>query len=217
MELNGWGLPADAPPLRRQRPKRPRPPHLRPHHDRHVRPLPWRRTGRPRAPHQIRGTNSVGQLWRQLLPGQASPAVPGMRPDAPTAQHESGQQAVPVRPLGISGVRQPRQPRLPAAGHAGRVANPPLKAGPKSLNGRLRESTVARRAPQKSHKSASMATPTRFPLFRRTLVPGATVPTAAGRPAPRYVSSQLRHRVLLFPKLPPRTDGASCLVRWSAC
>ena len=31
-------LPADAPPLRRQRPQRPRPPHLRPHHDRHLRP-----------------------------------------------------------------------------------------------------------------------------------------------------------------------------------
>jgi len=30
------GLPADAPPLRRQRPQRPRPPHLRPHHDRHL-------------------------------------------------------------------------------------------------------------------------------------------------------------------------------------
>ena len=29
-------LPADAPPLRRQRPQRPRPPHLRPHHDRHL-------------------------------------------------------------------------------------------------------------------------------------------------------------------------------------
>ena len=32
------GLPADAPPLRRQRPQRPRPPHLRPHHDRHLKP-----------------------------------------------------------------------------------------------------------------------------------------------------------------------------------
>jgi site-specific recombinase XerC len=32
------GLPADAPPLRRQRPQRPRPPHLRPHHDRHLMP-----------------------------------------------------------------------------------------------------------------------------------------------------------------------------------
>jgi Phage integrase, N-terminal SAM-like domain len=31
-------LPADAPPLRCQRPQRPRPPHLRPHHDRHLRP-----------------------------------------------------------------------------------------------------------------------------------------------------------------------------------
>ena len=29
-------LPADAPPLRRQRPQRPRPPHLRPDHDRHL-------------------------------------------------------------------------------------------------------------------------------------------------------------------------------------
>ena len=32
------GLPADAPPLRRQCPQRPRPPHLRPHHDRHLTP-----------------------------------------------------------------------------------------------------------------------------------------------------------------------------------
>ncbi|HEX2819785.1 MAG TPA: hypothetical protein VHO07_06435, partial [Streptosporangiaceae bacterium] len=31
-------LPADAHPLRRQRPQRPRPPHLRPHHDRHMTP-----------------------------------------------------------------------------------------------------------------------------------------------------------------------------------
>jgi hypothetical protein len=29
-------LPADTPPLRRQRPRRPRSPHLRPHHDRHM-------------------------------------------------------------------------------------------------------------------------------------------------------------------------------------
>jgi integrase/recombinase XerD len=28
MELNGWSFPADAAPLRRQRPQRPRPPHL---------------------------------------------------------------------------------------------------------------------------------------------------------------------------------------------
>ena len=33
MELCGWTSPADAPPLRRQRP---RPPHLRPHHYRHL-------------------------------------------------------------------------------------------------------------------------------------------------------------------------------------
>ena len=33
-------LPADAHPLRRQCPQRPRPPHLRPHHDRHMRPPP---------------------------------------------------------------------------------------------------------------------------------------------------------------------------------
>jgi len=36
MELNGWASPPDARPLRRQRPQRPRPPHLRPHHDRHL-------------------------------------------------------------------------------------------------------------------------------------------------------------------------------------
>ena len=47
MELNGWTSPADAPPLRRQRPQRPRPPHLRPHHDRHLRPPPWPLPGRP--------------------------------------------------------------------------------------------------------------------------------------------------------------------------
>jgi hypothetical protein len=34
MELNGWAFPADAHPLRRQRPQRPRPPQLRPHHGR---------------------------------------------------------------------------------------------------------------------------------------------------------------------------------------
>jgi site-specific recombinase XerD len=36
MELNGWASPQDAPPLRRQRPQCPRPPRLRPHHDRHM-------------------------------------------------------------------------------------------------------------------------------------------------------------------------------------
>ena len=41
-------LTPDAPPLRRQRPQRPRPPHLRPHHDRHLRPPPWPLPGRPR-------------------------------------------------------------------------------------------------------------------------------------------------------------------------
>ena len=34
MELNGWTSPADAAPLRGQRPQRPGPPHLRPHHGR---------------------------------------------------------------------------------------------------------------------------------------------------------------------------------------
>jgi integrase len=34
MELNGWEFPADAAPLRRQRPQRPGPPQLRPHHGR---------------------------------------------------------------------------------------------------------------------------------------------------------------------------------------
>ena len=35
MELNGWTSPQMLRPLRRQRPQRPRPPHLRPHHDQH--------------------------------------------------------------------------------------------------------------------------------------------------------------------------------------
>ncbi len=39
MELNGWASPQMLRPLRRQRPQRPRPPHLRPHHDRHMTPL----------------------------------------------------------------------------------------------------------------------------------------------------------------------------------
>jgi hypothetical protein len=33
----------------------------------------------------------------------------------------------------------------------------------------------------------------------------------------RYVSSQLRHRVLSLPKLPPWADTALCPVRWPAC
>src|SRR6185312_12855820 len=35
MELAGWTFPADAHPVRRQRPRRPGPPQLRPHHGRH--------------------------------------------------------------------------------------------------------------------------------------------------------------------------------------
>jgi hypothetical protein len=44
--------------------------------------------------------------------------------------------------------------RIPTASHAGRAANPPLEAGPKSLDGRLRESTVA------------LARPTEIPQVR---------------------------------------------------
>jgi len=79
MELNGWGLPADAPPLRRQRPKRPRPPHLRPHHDRHVRPLPWRRT-RP----STSSTPDQGDKLTRAALAPASPraSIPGRPRDA---------------------------------------------------------------------------------------------------------------------------------------
>jgi len=39
----------------------------------------------------------------------------------------------------------------------------------------------------------------------------------AAKLAERYVSSQLRHRVLLLPRLPPWTDAVLCPVRWPAC
>ena len=47
METQRLGLPADAHPLRRQRPQRPRPPHLRPHHDRHLMPRLCQPPGSP--------------------------------------------------------------------------------------------------------------------------------------------------------------------------
>jgi hypothetical protein len=47
METQRPGLPADAHPLRRQRPQRPRPPHLRPHHDRHLMPRLCQPPGSP--------------------------------------------------------------------------------------------------------------------------------------------------------------------------
>jgi hypothetical protein len=55
MELNGWASPADAPPLRRQRSQCPRPPHLRPHHDRHLTPRQRPRQHRPWPPRRPAG------------------------------------------------------------------------------------------------------------------------------------------------------------------
>ena len=134
MELNGWSSPADAPPLRRQRPQRPRPPHLRPHHDRHIRSPPSAVPVTP-APHQIRGRTHPGSSGTRLSLGSI-PAAPGMCPDAPTAQHESGQQAISVRPWRPTGERQPLSPdtdcqprgpsREPAPGSRAKVFGRPI-------------------------------------------------------------------------------------------
>ena len=68
------GVSSDAPSLRRQRPQRPRPPHLRPHHDRHRTPRLCEPPGRPTKIPQVRlpgrppqTSHFSGRTYPQLL------------------------------------------------------------------------------------------------------------------------------------------------------
>jgi len=85
-------LAPDAPPLRRQRPQRPRPPHLRPHHDRHLRPPPWPLA--PTASHSGRAAN---------LPLGAGPEVPE-RPPGQAAEGPGWPHRNPTRSRSIAGL-----------------------------------------------------------------------------------------------------------------
>jgi hypothetical protein len=68
-------------------------------------------------------------------------------------------------PLRSAGVQQPSQSWLP---RGPRREPSPANRSPESLNGRLRESAKAFSVPpQKSHKSAARAIPTRSPRTRR--------------------------------------------------
>ena len=117
------GLTADAPPLRRQRPQRPRPPRLRPHHDRPdiAAPAPHRPS---RAPHP-------DQPGDTLTPASPSASFsqreyPGRARDAPASANgpeATGQQAAPQQPRDQPGAAAQSARLLPAASHASRAAN----------------------------------------------------------------------------------------------
>ena len=65
-------LTPDAPPLRRQRPQRPRPPHLRTHHDRHIRSPSAEPAATPATPGSSPQGQPTGQLRRHILQSAAS-------------------------------------------------------------------------------------------------------------------------------------------------
>ena len=71
MELNGWTSPQMLTPLRRQRPQRPRPPQLRPHHGPHHL---TRRARHPAPPDTWRQPQATAITQRQLLHSAGFPA-----------------------------------------------------------------------------------------------------------------------------------------------
>ena len=138
-------LPADAPPLRRQRPQRPRPPHLRPHHDRHIRPPP------------------CAALPGHPITGTAHPASSGAsfsRPaSAGCARSANGPEGT-WRRIPLS----PDQPSTARHSHCGPSREPaPTSRSPKSLNGRLREPPEASGGPHRNPTSPRPGPPPRVP------------------------------------------------------
>jgi hypothetical protein len=114
MELNGWGLPADAHPLRGHRPRRPRPPQLRPRHER--RPL----TPAARRRH-TQETVRAGRCCPEVDPVLAPPAVPRAARPVRSRQPAATFSSKPTSPCRSSGTYSSswtitcwRSARLPA-------------------------------------------------------------------------------------------------------
>jgi len=101
MELNGWTSPPDAHPLRRQRPRRPRPPQLRPHHGRHhLTPA----TTRPAPP-----ARAAGAPVARGTAGQPSRDTPGTDAGAPPPKTSPPPRTFIAHGRSYARQRQPRE------------------------------------------------------------------------------------------------------------
>jgi hypothetical protein len=118
-------LPADAPPLRRQRPQRPRPPHLRPHHNRHL-TTPAQPGGGPAHVPDSPGhrRHPSADCRRAGCPGLLvqvrSLTTPGIRPRKPALQQAPGRSR-PGAPISNEDGSPGSRLRVNLAGLAGRL------------------------------------------------------------------------------------------------
>ena len=130
---------------------------------------------RSEAPHQIRGRTHPGSSGTRLSLGKH----PGRPQDVPRCANGPAR-IWPAGDLsqapGDQRVNGSPSVRIPTASHAGRAANPPLEAGPKSLDGRLRESLCVDGSPGAPHRNPTSPRSGPLPQFSGVLSPREHLP-----------------------------------------